>query len=270
MHSFLGAHIGAVWTLGIALTIVVWVQTKCKAIWKKRAGKLQKSLGDIQGELYGVKEHNQALTVENTRQREQVAYWLKADNCFEQLWAVVGLKQVRRQSGYAPDEDNDSRAHLGQDYNIFEPMPPQSVKLPAADTDYEPALILASNLGGGKFRVLVVRPADMNNFSHKRLAEVDAWPTNSGWEFDIPISSGGTGAVSHAMDYIIARARAEGVPVLKGRLIHVQYEAHRARLCHFYAGKYGFSHISSDGYIIKELMQQKEPVSLMRAGQSSA
>lgn len=258
--SFLVAHPGVVWmalaTLGVS-GVIIWWQTKTKRRWQKRADERLEVLRRTQGELYEARESIGQLVAEKERHREQLAYWFKPGNCLEHHWAVVGVKKVRKSSGYGPDEVNEHQKHLGRKDNVFEPMPPLPTRLPATDIDCEPALVLTNNVGEGRFRVLVVRPADMEQFPYKVLAEVDIWLAGSGWGFDIPKSARGTGALSLALDYIVARAKKEEVPVLEAMLTYIRNEAHRIRLCNFYARKYGFTYrfspTNSNGYITKKL-----------------
>jgi len=192
-----------------------------------------------------------------------LAYCFKALSRLEQRWAIVGVKKVRKESAYAPDVINENIPSLESKDSAFEPMPSQRdkpEKLPAKDEDYELALVLASNDtvdGRDKLKVLVVRPTDIDKIDTNMswLAIVEAWPDSSGtgWEFDIRKSVRGSGALSHALDYVVDRAKAEKASFLKARLTHRWHEAHRRRLCYFYADKYGFTHSKASGMMTKDL-----------------
>lgn len=253
---FLIAH-PAIWLLIIGVIPgVFWYQANRVRMWRKLANKHQTALWTAQGELNRVEKRNQKLVAGQKAHGEQVAYWSSVGNCFEQQWAVVGVKKVRRKCGYAPDEVNDSQPYIYEDgKNVFESMPPKPPKLPATAVDYEPAIILVKNIREGKFEVIVVRPADMNNFSRLQtlLAKVDVYPTEIGWEFDIPKSERGTGALSLALDYIVARAKTEEIPALEGLLTRICTKAHHSRLCYFYADKYGFEYNPDNNRITKFL-----------------
>jgi hypothetical protein len=225
-------------------------------MWRKLANKHQTDLWTAQGELNRAEERNQKLVAEQNDREEQLAYWSSAGNCFEQQWAVVGVKKVRRKCGYAPDEVNDSQPYIYEDgKNVFESMPPKPLKLPATTADYESAIILAKNVGRGKFEVVVARYADMNKFAQARLVKVDVKSIEKGWEFDIPESKRGTGtgALSLALDYIVARARVEEIPALEAPLTRILRKAHHKRLNYFYADKYGFEYNPDNNRITKIL-----------------
>jgi hypothetical protein len=266
--TFLVMHPIAGWIAMAAGVVIIWLQTKSKREWKKEAKKYQDILRRTQAELYETREQGQRLTAETERQYEQLTYkqlfhWFKLDNGLAPQWGLVGVNKVRKSSGYEPDEINEKRKSLGRKDNIFEPMPPPPIKRPATDADYEPAIVLAHHYGYGKFTVAVIRYADIDTFPdwEKVLAKVDVLPLNSkiGWNFDIPISGHGRGALSLALDYVLALAKAEQVPVLEAMFTHVEYEDHRIRLCNFYKRKYEFiyqpnlSNPESNGYITKYL-----------------
>ncbi|MGI4743077.1 MAG: hypothetical protein ACRYG7_48625 [Janthinobacterium lividum] len=93
----------------------------------------------------------------------------------------------------------------------------------------------------------------MAKFPETVLAKVEVWSIDNGWEFDIPESKRGRGALSLALDYIVARAKAEQIPVLEGVLISIWSEAHHNRLCLFYADKYGFKYNPDSNRVVKIL-----------------
>lgn len=241
-----------------AVLVVIWWQAKTNSNWKKRAKDYQNASWDAQSELHKEKIYSQQLAAENENQRKQLAYfWLKADNCFEQHWAIAGIKKVRKKDGYEKDEINELREPLGQKDNICDPMPPLPPRLPTVETDFEPALLLTKTVREGEFKVLVFRLDDMDTFPKNPLAEVDVWSADYGWSFYVRRSNEGTGALSCAFDYILACAKEQGVPHLTAPLIGRDNEAHRIRLCRFYMGKYGFTYVPSlthaNGYITKKL-----------------
>jgi hypothetical protein len=252
--SFLIAH-PAICLLTILVILgAFWRQAKKIRIWRKLANKHQTDLWTTQGELSRAEERNRKLVAEQKAHEEQLAYWSSVGNCFEQQWTVVGVKQVRRKCGYAPEEVSDSQPYIYEDgKNVFESVPPKPPKLSATAAEYEPAIILAKNIRKGKFEVIVARPADMNEFPQKRLAKIDVKSIEKGWEFDIPDSKRGTGALSLALDYIVARARAEEIPALEGPLTRILTKGHHKRLKYFYADKYGFEYNPIDNRITKGL-----------------
>lgn len=239
----------------IAVGAAIWHQTR--RAWKKRADESQTAMWHAQGEVHEARMYNQQLIAKQEYYWRQLDYWLKPGNCLEKGWVIAGIKKVRRCSWYEQDEITESQEPLGTKNNVFEPVAPPPPKLSLTETDYEPALLLTKNTEAGKFKIVVFLPAEIDRFPCGSLAEVDVEPAAYGWSFDIPRSVRGTGALSFAFDYLLTRAKKEGIANLTAPLTHIYTEAHRIRLRRFYVEKYGFTYVPSltnlNGYITKKL-----------------
>lgn len=249
--------------LGVATIVILW-----KIRSEKDAEKCRNSLKCTQEELGKTRQQVQQLAAETECRCEQIGYerlasLFKADGSLVSQWKIVGINKVLKSSAYESDKINEDQEPLKQREEVLDFLPPPPSKRPATEADYQPALVLARRHNHDKFTVVVVRYADIAKFSDRNevLARIDSYPleTKKGWGFDIPKSERGTGALSLALNYVLALAKAEQVPILEAKLTSIWDEAHRIRLGNFYKRKYGFTYLpdsgnpSGNGYITKIL-----------------
>jgi hypothetical protein len=257
---------GALAIIAIVIGLALWQQARLRE-WRRDSNRYKQNLEATQLELGQVNARNQQLEAERTRRRQQVSAWLKARRVIAayigEHGAIVGLRKVRKRSGYLRDEPYEEQPHLGQADNIFVPVPLLPAKYHGKmSTDFVFLLLTNTNLGVSSFEVAVFRPADaLEQYLNRYLARI-AVTLHHGHErhYSLDIHTGrdkaSTGATSLALDYLIARAKEDGVRALTGQLLQsksIINEGHRSRLYFFYIEKYKFNHNPLTNRLFKSL-----------------
>jgi multidrug efflux pump subunit AcrA (membrane-fusion protein) len=243
---------GAPAIIAIITGLALWQQKRLLE-WRHDSTRYEQNLQATQLKLGQVNTRNKQLEAERTRRRQQVSAWLEARRVIAayigEHGAIVGLRKVRKRSGYLRDEPYEEQPHLGQADNIFVPVPSLPAKYHGKmSTDFVFLLLTNTTLGISSFEVAVFHPADApESYSNRYLARIAVTLHERHYSLDIHTGrdKASTGAASLALDYLIARARADGVQALTGHLLQsgsIVNEGHRSRLYFFYIKKYNFDY----------------------------
>ncbi len=215
-----------------------------------------------------------ALESNNSQLKQELEYWENTWNFtadyLNKGGAVLALNTATSQSKYAAATEEETAPHLGSKENIFLPIPVCSLKIQDAAIEQEPVAILTNMLGdtsGRSFHIVVLRLQDaiakeiLKHLCppvfvakiHVDILEERIFNAGKRYKLDIePVSGKSRGANSLAMDWLLKRAKEEGVKEIFGTLTQsIINEAHRIRLYNFYIRKYGFIYTPENNTITK-------------------
>jgi len=176
--------------------------------------------------------------------------------------ALLALTTIRKHPVQTIPTEEQSGPHRGSEADIFIPVPIFTVKKDeAGPVERVPVVVLtdkADDEEADSFHIVVLQPqkvlaqADLQMLirpvfeAHIHITVIrDLWqqkPTQYQLYIE-PTATISQGASSLAMDWLVKRAKKEGVGEIFGFLTHsITSEAHRGRLHNFYLKKHGFVH----------------------------